>query len=365
MTNLPTKSTALYANEEGKIVVHDLPFPEPQEGEILIKVLYSGVNLSDVRSVAFFGLKNFALGGEFCGEVLESPSLTSTPFKSGDIVVGIVAAGRSRDPRHAAHQEYITVEPDWVFKVPENLPLQAAAGLPIVVQTASNALFNHLKLPLPPSVAEGTVDEGASSPEGTLVIWGGATGVGMAAIQFGRASGVSSIVAIASAKRHDFLKSLGATCLFDYNDPDVIEKVKKTLQGTKGTIWGFDALGSVENPVSQEILKSAIPPHDKVRLATVLLAPHEGFEAVLGSRKFHVEFSLPDGTTLSFPKDEALADRHWRGFRWAIDNYGGDYKPTPVRVFEGSGKDAVVELHKMWHMNNFGKVVIKHPLHQE
>ncbi|KAF5561188.1 zinc-type alcohol dehydrogenase [Fusarium phyllophilum] len=335
MSNLPTKSTALSANEEGKIVVHDLPFPESQEGEILIKVFYSGVNLSDVRSVAFFGLKNYALGGEFCGEVLESSSLTSTPFKVGDIVAGIVAAGRSRDPRHAAHQEYITVEPDWVFKVPENLPPQAAAGLSIVVQTASNALFNHLGLPLPPSVADGTIDKGASSPQGTLVVWGGATGVGMAAIQLGRASGVSSIVAIASAKRHDFLKSIGATHCFDYHDSDVIGKVKKTL---------------------------AIPPHDKVRLATVLLAPHEGFEAVLGSRKFHVEFSLPDGTTLCFPKDEALADRHWRGFRWAIDNYGGDYKPTPVRDFEGTGKDAIAELHNMWHMNNFGKVVLKHPL---
>ncbi|TVY63488.1 Trans-enoyl reductase fsdC [Fusarium oxysporum f. sp. cubense] len=365
MTNLPTKSTALYANKEGKVVIHDLPFPEPQQGEILIKVLYSGVNLSDVRAIEFFDLRNYALGGEFCGEVLESPSLTSTPFKAGDIVAGIVAAGKSRESRHAAHQEYITVDPDWVFKLPENLPPQAAAGLSIVVQTASNALFNHLRLPLPPSVAEGTIDKGASCPEGTLVIWGGATGVGMAAIQLGRASRVSSIVAIASAKRHDFLKSLGATHCFDYHDPGVIEKVKQALQGTKGIIWGLDALGSVENPVSQEVLKSAIPPHDEVRLATVLLAPHEGFEAVLGSRQFHVEFSLPNGTTLSFPKDEALADRHWRGFRWVIVNYGGDYKPTPVRVFEGSGKDAIGELHKMWHMNNFGKVVLKHPLHQE
>ncbi|EXK38299.1 hypothetical protein FOMG_08708 [Fusarium oxysporum f. sp. melonis 26406] len=244
MTNIPTKSTSLYANKEGKVVIHDLPFPNPQKGEILIKVLYSGVNLSDVRTIEFFGLRNYALGGEFCGEVLESSSLTSTPFKAGDIVAG-------------------------------------------------------------------------------------------------------------------------ATYCFDYHDPGVIEKVKQALQGTKGIIWGLDALGSVENPVSQEVLKSAIPPRDEVRLATVLLAPHEGFEAVLGSRQFHVEFSLPDGTTLSFPKDDALADRHWRGFRWVIDNYGGDYKPTPVRVFEGSGKDAIGELHKMWHMSNFGKVVLKHPLHQE
>ncbi|EXA35660.1 hypothetical protein FOVG_12817 [Fusarium oxysporum f. sp. pisi HDV247] len=363
MATTPLKNTGLYANEEGKVVVHDLPFPEPQQRELLIKVLYSGVNLSDVRSLEFFGLKNYALGGEFCGEVLDSPTLASTPYKAGDRVAGLVVGGIGRHWRFATHKEYLTAHADWVFKVPDHMPPQAAASLTVVVQTASNTLYNHFHLPLPPSVAKGTRDEGAAAPEGTLVVWGGATGVGMAAIQLARGSRVSSIIAIASTQRHEFLKSLGATQCFDYRDPDVVKNVKSALQGTKGTIWGFDALGTIENPVSQEILKSAIPPHDNVRLATVLLAPHEGFEPIVGSRQFDLDLDLQDGTKLFWPKDEAATERHWKGFRWVIDNYGGEYKPTPIRVFDGPGEDAVKELSNMWNMNNFGKLVLKFPFY--
>jgi len=68
-----------------------------------------------------------------------------------------------------------------------------------VVWTADDALYNHLGLPLTPTVTKGTPDEGVPAPEGTLVIWGGSTGCGMVAIQLARASRMSSIVAIASA----------------------------------------------------------------------------------------------------------------------------------------------------------------------
>ncbi|KAH6986866.1 chaperonin 10-like protein [Ilyonectria destructans] len=360
MTTPPTKSTALYANEVGEVVLHDLPAPEPQEGEILVKVLYSGVNLSDVRTLKFFGLKNYALGGEFCGYVLETPNLADTPFKAGDIIAGVVLGGIHRATRHATHQEYISIPPSWAYKVPDNVPPQAAAGLGIVVQTATDALFNRLRIPLPPSVALST--ESTAAPEGTLVIWGGATGVGMAAIQLARASCVPSIVAIASAKRHDFLKSLGATQCFDYHDESVVDKVKSALKETKGTIWGFDALGSIANPVSQDVLASVIPAHDKVRLATVLLSPHDGFEITLGGRHFDIEFDLPDGRRLFFPKDLEAADRMWRAFGWVLEHYGAEYVPTPARVVEGSGKDAIDELYKMSEMGNFGKVLLKHPL---
>ncbi|KAF4969211.1 hypothetical protein FSARC_3514 [Fusarium sarcochroum] len=300
MTITPNKSTALYANEVGKIVLHDLPAPEPQEGEVLIKVLYSGVNLSDIRTLQFFGLRNYALGGEFCGRVLETPNLADTPFKAGDLIAGVVIGGINRASRHATHQEYISIPASWAFKVPENVPPSAAAGLGIVV--------------------------------------------------------------IASAKRHEFLKQLGATQCFDYHDENVVDKFKTALRETKGTIWGFDAFGSVANPVSQDVLASVIPPHDKVRPATVLLSPHDGFEITMGGRNFDIDFDLPDGTRLFFPKDLEAADRMWRAVRWVLEHYGTENVPTPARVAEGSGKDAIQELYKMSEMGNFGKVLLKHPL---
>lgn len=193
------------------------------------------------------------------------------------------------------------------------------------------------------------------------MIWGGATSVGMAAIQFARAARVSSIIAIASSKRHEYLKTLGVTQSFDYNDMDVTEKVKSALESTSGTIWALDARGS---PESQALLKEAIPQHDKTVLASVMVGGDPEYRGIMGARHFDVEFELPGGQKMTWPKDMAAADRHWRGFRWSVENYGapGGYVPTPVRVFEGSGEDAIKEVYNVKNMGTFGKLVLKHPL---
>lgn len=132
MGSTPATSRALYADEDGKLVVRHVPFPEPQEGELLIKVLYSGVNPADTKIIEFFGLKNYVIGTEFCGEVLESKTLASTSFKAGDIVAGVLSGGQNPPLRWGTHQEFMTIIASWAWKVPENLPPQDAAGLSIV-----------------------------------------------------------------------------------------------------------------------------------------------------------------------------------------------------------------------------------------
>ncbi|KAI1064655.1 hypothetical protein LB506_007572 [Fusarium annulatum] len=292
MGSTPATNRALYADEDGKLVVRHVPFPEPQEGELLIKVLYSGVNPADTKIIEFFGLKNYVIGTEFCGEVLESKTLASTSFKAGDIVAGVLSGG-------------------------QNPPLRL---------TAATGLFNDIGLPLPPSVAKGTPDEGVAAPEGTLVIWGGATSV------------------VLRLQRHGCNR-----------------KGQATLESTSVTIWALDARGS---PESQALLKKAIPQHDKAVLASVMVGGDSEYKGIMGARHFDVEFELPGGQKMSWPKDMAAADRHWRGFRWAVENYGapGGYVPTPVRVFEGSGEDAIKEVYNVKNMGTFGKLVLKHPL---
>ncbi|CEI63646.1 hypothetical protein FVEN_g6772 [Fusarium venenatum] len=362
MTTAPTKSTAIYSNEVGKVILHDLPAPQPEDDEILIRVLYSGANLSDVRTLELHGFKNYVLGNEFCGEVLETPSLAATSFKAGDIVAGLVTAGEGRPSRYGTHQEYIAIPPSWASKVPDNVPPHVAAALTIVVQTANDALYNRLRLPLPPSVATPEERANTQEPEGTLVIWGGATGVGMAAIQLARASRIPSIFVIASAKRHDWLRSLGTTQCFDYHDEDVADQVKSALKGTKGTIWGFDALGSFAYPNSQDLLASVIPEHNNVSLVTVLLTPQEGFQPTMAGRHFDLEFDMPDGTKITLSKDMVAAERMWRALGWVVEHYGTEYIPTPVRIFDGTGKQAIDELYRMKEMSHFGRTVLKHPL---
>lgn len=216
------KNTALYADQNGELCVRrDLLVPKPSDGELLIEVLFSGVNRGDIAAVQHLGSRSRVLGTDFTGRVLEVSDRTDIAFKPGDLVLGYTFANYDRPLRYGSHQSYISIPPRNIFKVPEHVPLADAAGLKTVVQTASDALLN-LHLPLP-SMAHGTIN-------GVLVISGGATTVGIATIQLARNSGITSIIVTASPGRHELLKSLGATCCFDYSNENVVQDIKTAVK---------------------------------------------------------------------------------------------------------------------------------------
>ncbi|KAF5238986.1 hypothetical protein FAUST_5226 [Fusarium austroamericanum] len=353
-TNIPTTSTALYANAEGKAVVTTLPIPPPRDDEILIKVMYAGVNPSDFRVLKFFDCRRRVMGHEFCGKVLESPGLANSPFKAGDVVAGYVNGSNDRPERFGTQQEYISIPPAWAFKIPHNLPHPNAAGLPVVVQTANDAIFNRFKLPLPQD-AKGPI-------EGTMVIWAGATCVGMSAIQLARASGVTSIIVTASPKRHGFLKKLGATHCFDYSDESTPARIKALVESAGDVpVWGFDALGTMTTPSPQTLLSSSLPRSDRVKLVTVLLMPEEGFESCIGARHYQASFDLPNGDRVDMPPNMEAADRMWKALGWVMDHYGKEFQEIPVEVFKGTAEDALKEVEKVESTGRFGKLVLTLP----
>lgn len=122
----------------------------------------------------------------------------------------------TQKPTNAAFQLYSTCIEHMVSVIPDALPLSQAVVLPTSVDTAAVALYGHLKLPLP------TLDP---SPMGKkILIWGGSSSVGCSAIQLAIASGLE-VVTTASRANHDFVKSLGATDVFDYNEPGVVDQL--------------------------------------------------------------------------------------------------------------------------------------------
>ncbi|KAF4958267.1 hypothetical protein FGADI_2433 [Fusarium gaditjirri] len=84
----------------------------------------------------------------------------------------------------------------------------------------------------------------------------------------------------------------------------------------------------------------------------------------MGPPHFDVELELPRGHKIAWPKDMAAADRHWRGCRWAVENYGAPdgYASAPVRVFEGSEEDAIKEVYNVRNVRTFGNLVLKNSL---
>lgn len=127
----------------------------------------------------------------------------------------------TQKPTNAAFQLYSTCIEHMVSVVPDSLPLSKAVVLPVSVDTAIIALYIHLELPLPSL---------RPSPIGKkILIWGGSSSVGCSAIQFAVASGLE-VVATASRANHDFVKSLGATHVFDYKDPSVVDQLINFLE---------------------------------------------------------------------------------------------------------------------------------------
>ncbi|KAF7974403.1 hypothetical protein HWV62_12250 [Athelia sp. TMB] len=111
-----------------------------------------------------------------------------------------------------------------VWKLPEGMSYAEAASFPVPYLTAVQNLYFRHDLPKPSTVKPGT------PTTENILIWGGATAVGHHAIQLARLSGLR-VIAIASARNHAFVRSIGATVTIDYNDVDVLAQIRGALGG--------------------------------------------------------------------------------------------------------------------------------------
>lgn len=131
-------------------------------------------------------------------------------------------------------QLYSTCNENLVSPVPDSLPLANAVVLPVSVDTAATALYVHLELPLP-SLAPSAMGK-------KILLWGGASSVGSSAIQLALASGLE-VITTASSANHRYVKSLGASYVFDYRDSSTVDQITRLL---KPGDYIFDAISSQE-----------------------------------------------------------------------------------------------------------------------
>ncbi|KAK1702490.1 chaperonin 10-like protein [Colletotrichum lupini] len=346
---------ALFVGSDGQVVTrHDLPPVTARDDEILIDVVYSGVNPADLKIVHFTNFRNSVPGTDFCGKVLDCPALVDSGFKVGDIVAGQSVAHGECSKEYGAHKPRISTPKLGLFRVPENMPRPDAAAITTVSHTASDALYNNFKLPLPGSSTDVV--------EGTLVVWGGGTAVGLSAIQLARASGVTNIITTASLPRHDLLRGLGATECFDYKDADVSDKVRQAVIKTGHSwVWGFETAGSLES--SQLLLGALTNINADTQFSWVNAtgAQRPPSESVLGSRDYDIVFEVAGGRHV-IPAEPGKASNMWAALDWVVKSYGKGFELPVVRVFEGTGEKALEEMETVSKQGTFGKLVLKHPL---
>jgi NADPH:quinone reductase len=178
---------------EGQLVVQDHPDPQPQAGELLVRVRAAGVNGPDIVQLAGRyppppGAPPDIPGLEFAGEVLECGAGVQR-FDPGDRVMAIVGGG--------GQAELVVVNERVAMPVPDELDWIAAGGVPEVFITAHDALFTQAGL---------TVGE-------RLLVHGAAGGVGMAAVQLGTMAGARVTATVRDEHSREQVAALGVNAL--------------------------------------------------------------------------------------------------------------------------------------------------------
>ena len=218
--------------------VKPAPLGIPDENQILIRNRAVAINPIDglLQNLAVFPL-NYPtiLGSDVAGEVVAvGPNVK---FQPGTRVLGHAVGVSTERVQEHAFQAYTILRTNMTAEIPDGISFEAAAVVPLGCSTAAAGLFEdallNLRYPTEPA---------APSTGQTVLIWGGASSVGSNAIQLAVAAGYS-VITTASSKNFDYVKKLGASEVFDYRSPTVVEDLVATFQ--EKTIAGaLDCIGA-------------------------------------------------------------------------------------------------------------------------
>src|SRR5215510_13720615 len=204
-----------------KLVVEDVPSPQIRPGTVKLAVHAAGINFLDTLLIAGqYQMKPplpFTPGAEAAGIVTEVGAGV-TSFKPGDRVMAMSELG--------SYAEEIVASADKVFPIPQKMDFAAAAGFPIVYGTSHVALGHRARL----------------QPGEWLLVLGAAGGVGLTAVEIGKAMGAKVIAAAGGAEKLAVAQQHGADELIDYSREDLRERVK-AITGGRGADVIYDPVG--------------------------------------------------------------------------------------------------------------------------
>jgi NADPH:quinone reductase-like Zn-dependent oxidoreductase len=133
-----------------------------------------------------------------------------------------------------------------VLQLPEDHTLAEAVTLPNNFVTCLHAFNTDLGIETPWPKPDGYTPKDADQ---AILIWGGSSSVGQFAIQILQYYGYKNVLATASRKHHDKLRSLGAKEVFDYNDTKVVESILQ-YDGNAGIPLTLDCIGSQKGSIA-------------------------------------------------------------------------------------------------------------------
>jgi NADPH:quinone reductase-like Zn-dependent oxidoreductase len=266
---------------DGAVRIQSVPKPEPQAGQVRIRVRAASVNPVDWKSMAHAAPGSQSRPGRDLSGVIDVVADQAGPWHSGQAVIAIVPSG--------AYAEYAIAPAKAIAVKPARISFEEAAGIPVVGETAWRAM-----------VTVANVRAGQR-----VMIHGGAGGVGSSAIQIAKARG-AYVIATGSPDHNALLRSLGADEIIDYNRVRFEEKVSNldVVLNTVDAQTGIRSIGVLRRGGILVSVVGPVPPEQCAAAAIRCSIPGPvsgemlGFLSELVSQgKFHVHIDrkLPLG----------------------------------------------------------------------
>ncbi len=190
--------------------VQEVPDVEPGPGEVAIAVAATAVNRADLlQRQGFYPPPNGAseVIGLECSGTVAAVGEGVDQWSVGDEVCALLAGG--------GYASRVVVPAGQVMPVPDGLDLVTAAAVPEVACTVWSNLFMVAGL----------------RPDETLLVHGGAGGIGTFAIQLAKATGARVLTTSGTAEKLAYCRELGADVAISYRDEDFVEAVRAATDG--------------------------------------------------------------------------------------------------------------------------------------
>ncbi len=308
--------------------IAERPVPQIKPDEVLVKVAAAGVNRPDVaqRKGNYpppAGASTEIPGLEIAGMVTEVGSEVSR-WQVGDEVCALVIG--------AGYAEYCAVPAGQCLPVPQNLSMAEAASLPETYFTVWSNVFDRAKL----------------QPGEGLLVHGGSSGIGVAAIQIARAMGCTVYVTAGSAEKCAFCESLGATKAINYKTESFKDVIKEITEGN-GVDVILDMIGGDYTPDNLLCLT------DEGRLVQINSMQGKDVKvdlALVMRKRISITGSMLRGRDVTFKSAIArsLEEQVWPFLE------SGEIKPVIYRTFTA---EQAPEAHKLMESSeHMGKIVL-------
>jgi NADPH2:quinone reductase len=258
------------------LVPEQRPLPSPGEGEVLVKVAAAGVNRPDVMQRQGLyppppGATDIP-GLEIAGEVVALGASVKR-WNLGDKVMALVVGG--------GYAEYCPAHETHTLPVPEDLTLVAAAAIPETFFTVWHNAFQR-----------GQLKAGE-----TLLVHGGSSGIGTAAIQLAKAFGARVIVTAGSTQKCDACRRLGADVAINYREQDFVAATKAATN-SRGADVILDMIGGdyIERNYEAAAVEGRV----------VQIALQRGAKAAVNFQRIMLKRLIHTGSTL---RARSIADK--------------------------------------------------------